>query len=367
MKNIEKSIKMLLDSNAFYAHFFLNSKISYNHYGVKTAGACVTQSGTQLIFNTEFVESLTTEELCGVVEHEVLHILFDHVHAMKYDKYLDKHIANIAMDLSINQYIKNLPKDCVSLSSIKKITGLDLEPLQNWEYYYQKLMDKKEELEKTYPIDDHDLQVSDQCKEGEGREVLRDAIDKAIKASRGNVPSHILKVFDTLSSESKVPWKQVLANFIARATASTSKNTRKKTNRRFGIDQPGKIKQRELTLGVCTDSSGSVSDESYQQFMAEIIRISKICGTTFIIDADCTVQNVEKIKKNKPVKTERHGSGGTAYQPAIDECKKLKCDAIVYFGDFDCADKPENPGLPFLWVGVGDQPPPASFGSVIRI
>jgi predicted metal-dependent peptidase len=154
---------------------------------------------------------------------------------------------------------------------------------------------------------------------------------------------------------------------VARSISTTTKNTRKKINRRFGLEQPGKKKKRELTLGVCVDSSGSVSDEAFQSFLTEVSRISQICQTTYLVDADCVVQNVDVIKKGKKVKNQRSGSGGTAYQPAIDKCLELKCDAIVYFGDADSSDIPKNPNIPFLWVIVGNQNPPGNFGSVVRL
>jgi hypothetical protein len=46
---------------------------------------------------------------------------------------------------------------------------------------------------------------------------------------------------------------------------------------------------------------------------------------------------------------------------------KHNVTAIAYLGDFDSSDIPVNPGVPFLWVGVGNQPPPGNFGKVLRI
>ncbi len=367
MKSIEKAIKTLLDKNPFYAHFFLNSKIEYDKYGVPTAGAALTPTNTVIVFNTTYIDSLTQEEVCAVVEHEVDHILFDHVSAMKHDKMLNKDVANVAMDGAINQYIQNIPEGGITLKMLEKITGGKLEPLQDWEYYYAKLIPHAKKMEGMRGHDDHDADIPSQCKPGEGREVLRSSLDKAVKASKGNVPKHVAKTLSDLSAPSTLPWKQILANFVSRSTASITKNTRKKSNRRFGLEQPGKVKKRELTLGVCVDSSGSISDEAYLAFMAEIERISKIVGTTYVIDADCVVQNVQTVSKNKQLKKERYGNGGTAYSPAIKEAVRLKCDAIIYFGDFDSSDTPENPNKPFLWVGVGTQEPPAKFGTCVRL
>jgi predicted metal-dependent peptidase len=367
MKKIEKSIRALLESKPFYAYFFLDSKVEYDKYNVATAGAVMTARGPLLIFNSTFMESLTHTEVSAVIEHEVLHLLFDHVSAHKADATLNKKIANVAMDASINQFIENLPKECISVEKLNTELDLQMELGQTWEYYYAKLMQKQDEMGGKDSFDDHELETGEEAASGEQKAALRSTVDRALKAAKGNAPSVVLKVFDSLKDVSKVPWQQVLSNFIARSTSSTNKNTRKKINRRFGLEQPGKKKKRELVLGVCVDSSGSVSDESFQSFLAEVSRISQICSITYIIDADCAVQNVEVVKKGKPIKRERRGGGGTAYQPAIDECMKRNCDAILYFGDFDCADTPTNPGIPFLWVGVGESKKPGDFGAEIRL
>ena len=370
MKKMESTINYLLNTRPFYAHFFLNSKIIYDDKNVPTGAAALINATPTLYFNTEFMELQTQEQLAGLVEHEVLHILFDHITTFKEENLLNKDVANIAMDLAINQYIHTLPVmkegSPITLEGVNKKFGLNLPAFETWEFYYQHLIKNVDKMGSFSTIDNHDM-MKGNMSPSEAKAVIRDALDKAIKSSSGNVPEAIAKVFANLSEEAKVPWQQVLANFVAKSISSTVRHSRKKINRRFGIHRPGRIKKRELTLGVCVDSSGSVSDESYKSFMTEIKRISKITQKTYLVDADCVVQDVKVIKKNKAFEATRKGCGGTAYQPAIDECMKLGCDAIVYFGDFDTSDTPKNPGIPFLWVGVGDSKKPGDFGGEIRI
>ena len=378
MKVIEKAIKNLLDTNPFYAHYFLNSKIEYDKPGTPTAAASYTKTGTILIFNTEFINTLSYQEVSGVIEHEILHLLFDHLkHFEKINKIKDvidqkneASLSNQAMDIAINQFIAVLPKGALTPELLENTIKEKVERDQNWEYYYHLLIKNKDKLPKSFVTLDEHVDFSEEngkLSESQKGAIQRSAIDKAIKQCKGNVPSQILKIFDNLRDDAKLPWQQVLSNFVSKSVTSTTKNTRKKINRRFGLDQPGKIKKRELTLGVCVDSSGSISDESYQQFMSEIVRISNICAKTYIVEADCVVQNIEVVKKNKKFDKKRKGCGGTAYGPAIEKCKELKCDAVVYFGDGDCADKPENPNLPFLWVIVGNSSKPGDFGWEIRL
>lgn len=367
------AINKLLETNPFYAHFFLSSKIVYDRFNVPTAGAKIGRDGVTLIFSTKYIDTLTLDETIGLIEHEILHVVFDHVSVDC--KLYNQKIANLAMDVSINQYIKILPENTLTLAWAEEMCGTKLEKEQTWQYYYSEFMKAVKKVSKGQTLDDHDF--SDQEGVGGsgdggddrelGRAAVKDMVKESIKNAKGNVPQHIMKEYEHLCSASKVSWKQILANFVARSASSVSKHTRKKTNRRYGLAQPGRNKKRELTLGVCVDSSGSISDESYAQFMSELLRITSHCAKVYFVEADCEVQNVQVITKKKPGKLKRTSNGGTAYQPAITKCLELNCDAIIYFGDFDCADTPDNPHVPFLWVGVGNSPKPGNFGSEIRI
>lgn len=371
MEQIIKAVASLLSTNPFYAHFFLNSTVKYDNKKVPTAGASLNKNGEPVFyFNTDYVKSLNGDELPALIEHEVLHILFNHT-AHFSENHQDLDNMNTAMDCAINQYIKNLPQGGVTPESLKQDLNLtDIELLREWTYYYDLLKNNTgSTVERGKNADSHLGNEEGAPKPSAVSKVtLRDIMARSSQAARGEVPEVVSRILGEMASEdAKLPWKQLLSNFVARSIATTRKPTRKRLNRRFGIDIPGYTKKRELTLGVCVDSSGSIRDEAYVAFMTEIARLSKMAQKTYLIDADCEVQNIQTIKKDGKFNRTRHGNGGTAYQPAIDKCRELKCDAIIYFGDFDCADSPNNPRVPFLWVGIGDRTPPGDFGNVVYL
>lgn len=379
--HMEKVIYNLLKNEPFYANFCMNTKVVLNRPDVPTAATTIRRGEIILFFNTDFMGSMPVISQSDVLKHEVKHLLFDHCGRRgKQFGNLNHHIKNIAMDCAINQGLQHLPKnpdgtsDFVTLEGLRQQTKLDLEPNQPWEYYYINLMKYAEENGKIeYVVDNHDM-MEESSDEGAGEDAInrasiQDALSKAVKASAGNVPKDIVTLLAALG-KAKLPWKQILRNFVANARSINRIPTRQKPHRRFELDQPGKKKERKLILGVCADSSGSVSDEAYAMFMAEISAISKQTNITYLVHADCEVRKVEVIRGGKPKKGalgERHGNGGTAYQPAISKCKQLGCDAIIYFGDLDSADKPDNPGVPFLWVRVGKQDPPGNFGKILDL
>lgn len=376
MNFFEKAIFSLLETEPYYAHFILNSRIMYDKLGVETAGAGVIGGSTTLIFNTKFMESLTKEECTAVLKHEVLHLCLDHNFRIKPDKedklqMLKHHVANVAMDCAINQYIKDIPKMAVTLQSVREITKKpDLEAFQTAEYYYDAMKEHMEEIEqKLKAMDDHGLEIpGDQKGTAMGEAVVGKTAEAAFRQSAGKISGELSKVLQgLLSGPTQVNWKQLLRNFVASSRNNTKIATRKRLHRRFDEQFPGKKIKRELVLGVCVDTSGSVGDDEFASLMKEVTGMMANVTKIYLIQADSEVKKVETLKKKSDIKLERSGYGGTAYQPAITKCKELRCDAIVYLGDMDSSDVPENPGVPFLWVTVRSEKKPGDFGYMIKI
>ncbi len=365
----------------FYAHFLMRMNVQYTDR-VPTAGVSVTDK-LNLYINPLFWNSLTTIQQMELVEHEVEHIVFMHPLRAKNFIGTEKNVsgrhkcANIAMDANINENKPNLCKDNgVTIArlneELKKMGSKErLDIKDPWEVHYPKLMqaaqDNPEKGEGGFgdSTDDHSVWEESTDSKEVAEAIIKDAANKAQQATGiGNMPTDMLREISNMN-KATINWKRELRQFFVNSLKYDFEKTRSRRNRRYGLIQPGRRKKPNLNIAVCVDSSGSVSEESFSQFFAEIADISKMGVDITILDADCEVQSVYKFDPKK--KVQRTGMGGTAYSPAINKAKELGVDGIIYFGDFDCADTPTNPGVPFLWAGVGNQPAPASFGRVIRV
>lgn len=369
---VQKAIYDLLRDEPFYAHFLLNSNIAFDKFKVPTAAVGVINGVPTFVFNSEWMSKWDAEGCKAVLKHEVLHLVMDHL-STKFplgEEFL-RQVHNIATDCAINQYLDKLPDGCVTLASVIKQVGYPLTPFETSDYYYEHL--KKSKWGKAKPgesglrtLDEHNVDMGDRGNEAINKASVKGIAEKAVHQAAGNAPLAVVEAL-AMGGGAKLPWKQILRNFVLSRVSNRTLSTQKKVNRRFTLPVPGKKKKRTMTLGVCTDSSGSVSDEQYISFMQEIKSLAKQVELTWLIQADYDVQKVEKLTSKTKLSCVRVGYGGTAYQPAIDKCKELGCNVIIYFGDFDCADTPVNPKIPFLWVGVGSQQPPGDFGKVIRL
>ena len=67
-----------------------------------------------LQFNPNFVDSLPPKELIAIVEHECYHFLLGHL----FMSHEDSLLLNICADAIINQFITNLPRNCVNGSDL---------------------------------------------------------------------------------------------------------------------------------------------------------------------------------------------------------------------------------------------------------
>lgn len=391
MKNkdaISQAIIYLFEKEMFYAEIIASMR-RFNTPSIKTAGVCI-KDDIELHINNDWFETLPVEQRAGVLKHECEHILRDHIVRLKeiapdvYTKTDDvaqniinqmKHRSlNVAADYAVNSNINpnNLPDFVCYAKQANLPNG------ETVEWYHDKIknQDQRPQKGKGHPEDSegdgqdgfpsHSLWGESEGSKEILKEKIKQVLNKAAEKTRaaGRMTSEQELLLSKLNAHT-VNWKQQLARFCARAIESKIESSKKKRNRRYGIIHPGAVKIEELHIGVAADSSGSVSNEAYTQFLSEIENVAKYAKVTFV-DADCEVKAAHVWKKGAPRK--RKGGGGTAYQPALTYFnEETEIDALIYFGDMDISDQPLKPKYPVLWAIVGNQPPPAKFGSEIRV
>ncbi len=102
-EELAKTSKDLLLGQPFYGIFLIMLNKQWNNKLVPTAGVSKNGINYQLTFNTNFWDSLTEPQRKGLVLHELGHI--GHFHLTDFQSLTDTLIANLGMDIFINQYI----------------------------------------------------------------------------------------------------------------------------------------------------------------------------------------------------------------------------------------------------------------------
>ena len=137
----------LIFEDPFFGHFLLGVNRIFSEEGPTLWVKPTEDDKVILGVNPHFWSNqLNTEELrMGGIKHEILHLVFKHLTRVDEKegprkKYRNLKLFNIAADLVVNQYIKDLwlIEGCVTLATF---SDLNLEKEQDLDYYYNKLAD----------------------------------------------------------------------------------------------------------------------------------------------------------------------------------------------------------------------------------
>jgi len=368
-QSLSKIAKELMLKEPFYG-FFLIALNKVWGQKVPTAGVSKNNINYQLAINPDFWESLSDNHRLGLLKHELLHIAFGHL--TTFFKFSDKRLANVAMDMEINQYIDAewLPEGGIDINNYE---DLNLERKAGCRYYYDKLKELKDKKKQNgtcgnQPMDDlldaiengetddhatweefEDMTEAEQkLIDKQLQKVLSDAKDQTIK-KRGTVPGEIegVIIIEEVTKQ-KFNWRGYIRRFTGVSTKVFTKKIRRKENRRFS-DNPGlKVKMRQHML-LAIDTSGSVSDNELKEFMSEIYHIYK-CGVDItVIQCDTRIRSVEPYKGKFEMNV--LGRGGTEFDPVLEyfNANLKKYTSLVYFTDGECYTRVKPRGNT-LWV-----------------
>lgn len=369
VQSLSKISKELLLKEPYYGFFLL---MLNKFWDQRIPTACVGKNGInyQLRINEEFWISLEDPKKMGLLKHELLHIAFNHL-TMHFN-FSDKRLANVAMDMEINQYIdaNMLPEGGITLNSYPE---LNLNERAGCRYYYDALRkaqkDKDEKGTSGSPGMDklldalgngedptnHDWEIFDDLSEAERKlvdkqtqRILNQAKEQTVKR-QGTVPGEIDGV---IIIEEIVPpkfdWRGFIRRFTGVSTRVFTKKIRRKENRRFS-DNPGlKIKMKQHML-LAIDTSGSVCDDELKEFMNEIHHIYKTGVDITIVQCDTEIRSIEPYRGKHELQVS--GRGGTYFDPVLDYFNEnlKKFTSLVYFTDGE-AHASIKPRGNVLWV-----------------
>jgi len=368
-QSLSKISKELMLKEPYYG-FFLIMLNKVWRKDLPTAGVSKQNINYQLAINEEFWTGLSDMHKMGLLKHELLHIAFGHL--VSFSSFSNKKLANVAMDMEINQYIEDswLPEGGIRIEDYE---DLRLDKKAGCRYYYDQLLRLQDEKDKngttgndamdklldnvaSGDIPDHSTweefdDMTDAEKkliEKQVQKILQDAKEQTVK-KRGNVPGEIegLIVVEEFTAP-KFDWKGYLRRFTGVSTKVFTKKIRRKENRRYE-DNPGlKIKMRQHML-LAIDTSGSVSDTELAEFMNEIHHIHKAGVDITVVQCDTSIRSIEPYRGKNEISV--LGRGGTEFDPVLDyyNANLKKYTSLVYFTDGECYTS-VKPKSKVLWV-----------------
>lgn len=374
----------------FYLHMISQCRLKFDNELPAAAGINFEYDHYNLFINLNEWDNLALPTRIGIVKHEMLHILYQHVFRKEERNHEN---FNIACDCALNQHIdrKHLPDQVVLPDTLSAVLTTQIgKPVTvptnlTGEDYYQFLQDLMDKHPDKFPSQSPEgelCEVDDHSKWGESKgdkEIAKDMakkmLDKAAdqtQKSRGNLPSEYAQWVESLSAKSSVRWQQVLKR-VAGNKRVDSVRTFYRPNRRLPnmMHVKGKVKDRKYDLLTIADVSGSVSNEELMYGLNEIRHISKLTQTTTkLIQVDAQAYPPEDIGTNLR-NFKRKASGGTYLSPALTVANEhqINYNAIVVITDgylgSDDIDKFNSTNKRVIWLLTTDvDPKPFEYGKM---
>jgi predicted metal-dependent peptidase len=338
---------------------------------IATAGVCINPQTAQfeMLYNPEFLASLSEDHIKGVLKHEFYHLIFDHVTSRKPEGVPHKS-WNICADLAINSHIANELPEMACVPGQGPFKELPVGMSAEW-YLANMPQDEEGEGEgsgeagegegepKPGNFDSHEgwsdsEGVSDEASQM-AKERLKQSMKEAAKEASqspngwGSIGSELKK--DIIKKlETKVDWRKVLRYFIKTSQRASRRSSVKRINKRYAYIHPGKKVQRQAKIAIAIDQSGSVSDEMLEAFFGELNSLSKLASFTVVpFDTDVDDKLVYEWKKGKSHKAERVMCGGTCFDAPTKYVNDHSFDGVIILTDME-APKPKACKAQRMWM-----------------
>ncbi len=370
------NLSLMEDENNFYGYFLfqMSKEIRYDI----SSPTAVNFKGARYViyFNPLMFLKLNLKQMQSSIQHEILHILSQHlIRARKLkNNYYHSLAIEIAMDIVVNVYLDHMPPYATTLDWVNKTYSLTLKPYQPFEYYVEELNSSidfpKEENDKSKKNRETEDLFKTEYEAGKTHEIWdeSDILDEKTQqeftekllqlSKKGELPTHVKVLIDLLkSSKAELPWNLYL-NRLMGTVESNPKKTITRRNRRQPdrLDLRGELRSHKANIAVAIDISASISDEEFRQALNEVLGIVKNYNHEItIIECDNEIRRVYPVKSVKDLKDRLHKKGATKFSPVFEYANRQKMNLLVYFTDGKGEDKLSviPRGYQVLWVISG--------------
>jgi predicted metal-dependent peptidase len=357
--------------------------------------ATMATDGVSLYYNPEFVETLNSATLCGVLAHEVLHPGLHH-HVRRSGR--NPRRWNEACDYAINPLLLD---DGLSLPEgvlvDNRFCGMSAEQIYNiLETESEQSSDNQNGTDSSNgdltgdgsptqrnreaplaPITEGGIgQVLDAPFASEGTRTTEEqtrewtvAVNQAVTLARqtGKVPAGLSRALEGVA-EAAVDWREMLRRLWSETTPADYSWMR--PNRRHiwaGLYLPGVMREGVGVIAIAVDCSGSVNARQLRLFEAEIRSIleGERPQRVHVLYFDAMVHKVETYDTGEPVHLNPVGGGGTEFGPCFEWLNEhgVQPQTLVFLTDLYGGFPPSAPHYPVIWASTGGRRAP--FGQVI--
>ena len=316
--------------------------------------------GTNIIYNPKFIDSLTVDEIVGLLAHEVMHVANLH-HLRIQDREHDR--FNAAADYAVNEILVasdfKLPNGALL---DRKYKNMSTEEIYN-------LLPKDTQKPKFGDVIKNQSKTESEKQEEVNRVKTMVAKASTVARSQGKLPLGIERFVNDILTP-VINWREVLVRFMT-----------EKANLDYQWTMPNKrylptylpSLQAVPVLGeivLVVDTSGSIDNKLLDEFASEISDIClMISKPLLVIYVDTKVCAVQTFEPDDHIILNPKGGGGTSFVPAFNylDANEISPACLIYFTDGECNSYPSEPDYPVLWAIYNNNNFKPNFGEIIKI
>jgi len=360
------------------------SVIMVGKYEVRDDVPTACTNGIDCKYGSKFIKDMTDSDLRGLIMHENLHKVFQHMFLWQHLYKEDGRTANMACDYVINIIIDDIRVRTGGFVTLpegglldRKYEGMDSQTVYNM---------LREDGDggsgaggEGEGFDDHDWESGEGMSQEEIEQIGKD-INQAIRQGQlmaGKLGGNQSRALGSLI-EPKVDWREQLREFVSSTAVGKDISTWQRVNRRWlqhDVYMPSTITETVGRIVVAIDTSGSIGAAELDKFLSEVqgICINAMPEKVDLLYWDTDVAAHEVYTQEQLAKltssTKPAGGGGTDVacvskylkdNQIRPECVIVLTDGYIY-GDWGTWN------APVLWTIVGGNKVVPPMGTTIHL
>lgn len=314
--------------------------------------------GRKVLWNRDFVDGISKEEVMFVQCHEIMHCAFRHIPRMRSR---DRMIWNKATDYVINQLLKE-----EGIGSMPSFVLYDKalydEGAGNPEKIYELLKDREDSSSSG---ESHDVLLdgpSDPAERAQMEADMRVAVSQAANQAKavGKLSSNLARFVQNFTKP-RVDWKTIVRQFAIEQ--AKDEQSYSKPNRHMmaladdeGLLFPGYDGERLGEIVFAVDMSGSIGQKEVNAFggagkeLHEDYHPEKM----HVLFFDDGITGHDEFDADDTFVMNPRGGGGTAFSPIFKYIKDKGINAVgvIVLTDLCCYDYGPAPEYPVMWLST---------------
>jgi len=342
--DIRKMTAEIYRSGDFLLGSILSALFKVETTDMPTAAVGMNKDSTRLslYYNPEFFSTLTPEEGLDVLRHEAMHVAQCHLTRIG-DR--DPKGWNIATDMNINQYLKNIPEDCVKLErGFPEKASADT---------YFGLIEKEDYEESFASAGDHSMWEDISGNDALSRKIETETETRVREAAKAGDQT-ARKLLSVFAEKPSRDWVGPIRRMFQPSHPEVHYKANRFDKRRIYHNNeemvPARINKPSIPrVFVAVDTSASITDEQISRFMGEISSMSRGAKVRVLM-FDTEIHDEFDIKRAGS-KYDVTGRGGTNFQPVFDRvCSESRDRNLIILTDGIASEPTYGKKLNVLWA-----------------